>query len=138
MFMTSANSSMETKARCSLVWFGRAVSGRPLVSLTTRPVAGPKRSSTTLFTENGSVTPMLSTPSPVRKNATRYLSCGALPGCLGAPPASALIGRLQTLEQPIGGEADRPRVEHDVVVRGHQHADHDEQHPRRALQHVNE
>src|SRR5712691_3930086 len=135
MFMTSANSSMETKARCSLVWFGRAVSGRPLVSLTTRPVAGPKRTSTTLFKEKGTVTTMLSTTSPVRKKATRYRSCGAWSGSL-APPG--FMAGLQTLEQPRGRETDRPGVENDVVVRGDQHAHHDEQHARPPLHHVDE
>src|SRR5437773_6618767 len=104
MFMTSADSSMETKARCSsLVWFGRAVAGRPLVSLTTRSVAGPKRSSTTLFKKNGSVTTMLSTRQKERNAVSELRGLAGLPGGAARP---ALIGRLQTLEQPIGGAAD--------------------------------
>src|SRR3990170_4350024 len=45
---------------------------------------------------------------------------------------------LETLEKPLGRETDRPRIEHDVVVRGDQHTDHHEQHARRPLHHVDQ
>jgi hypothetical protein len=74
MLARSCVSSRSTKARCTLVWFQCEASGRSLVILITRPVTGPRMSSTTLFTENDSVTTIESVTSDVRKNAIRKLS----------------------------------------------------------------
>src|SRR5215470_4914864 len=87
-------------------------------------------------------------PSPSTVTATRSLSSAvtslwspsASPSTSKPGPMLADVAGTRTvtrtsepLEQPLGGQAQRPRVEGDVVVRHHEQAHHDQQHARHAL-----
>src|SRR5215472_11670554 len=99
-------------------------------------------SSTTLFTEKGSVTTTLRAANAVRKNAIRNRRRRGRRSTSSPRPSSELIApritrwsppNLQTSKQPLRRDADRPGVQQDVVVGGDENAHHHEENARRAL-----